>query len=82
MPGAPHRCEMCGTVVPPWAELSYPRIGSGAQSRVLRGPQHCAECGRLGCPTCLRVVEERVDDFFIDEPTCLPCLRRARPGGP
>jgi hypothetical protein len=32
----------------------------------------------MGCPGCLRVVEERADDYFIDVFTCRECLE----GGP
>jgi hypothetical protein len=36
--------------------------------------EQCSECGRLGCPKCLCVVDERADDFFFDVFLCLDCL--------
>ncbi len=76
---AGHRCELCGEVVVPWADLAYARVGAGAPTRVLRGAQRCTQCGRVGCPSCLRLVEEQVDDFFILQLACHQCLSRAVP---
>jgi hypothetical protein len=75
-----HRCELCGRTIVPWTELRYRRVGTGSAERLLRGTQRCAHCGKAGCPQCLQLVEERVDDFFFDQPICLICLRQGRPG--
>jgi len=63
--------------VDPWGELLYPRVSAPTATVLARGLQRCSECGRLACPTCLRVVEQRADDFFFDQFACLACLRKA-----
>ena len=69
------RCEICGSPVDTRGRTRYRRMGSGAQVEA-RGPRRCSECRRSGCPSCLRVVEGRADDFFFEEFLCAPCLER------
>jgi len=68
------RCEICGGAVDVSHELVYPRAPKAVPSVRARGLEQCSECGRLGCPKCLCVVDERADDFFFDVFLCLDCL--------
>jgi hypothetical protein len=45
---------------------------------VAKGPQRCSGCGRRGCPRCLRVLEERTDDFFFDVLLCPDCIEQEK----
>jgi hypothetical protein len=70
------RCEICGRRVEAGAELRYPRVGTDGPVLVASELRRCWVCKRLGCPDCLRAVEERADDFFIDLFTCPECQRK------
>jgi hypothetical protein len=73
-------CEICGAAPPPDETLRYRRVAAGPteplETRTLR---ECAECHRKACPNCLRVYEDRADDFFFDMPVCISCGKRASP---
>ncbi len=69
-------CQICGRTVDPSAELRYPRVGSDGAVLVAGELRRCWVCKRLGCPGCLRAVEERADDHFIDLLTCSACQQR------
>jgi hypothetical protein len=72
------RCGICGERVDPWGRLDYPRVAAEAGAVQMSGLQECSECGRRGCPSCLRVVEERADDFFFDRFACVGCLKKEK----
>ena len=67
-------CEICGRAVELEGGVSYARSGQGAAAIEAEELRHCWSCKRRGCPDCLRTVEERADDFFIDLLTCQDCL--------
>ena len=69
-------CEICDERVDPWSDLRYSRLGGAAQAVVAKGSQRCSSCKRHGCPRCMQVVEERVDDFFLDIFLCRGCVKR------
>ena len=74
MENAQLACEICSERIDAMREQSYPRSGSGSPTVVAKGLKQCSTCGRRGCPRCLQVVEERVDDYFFDLYSCRDCL--------
>lgn len=75
-PASRVRCQLCDVRVEPWGRLRYARMAPTGGVIEARGLQHCSQCSRLGCPACLYAVEERVDDFFLDQFVCRECSRR------
>ena len=69
-------CQICGRTVETSGELRYPRVGTDGPVLVTGELRRCWVCKRLGCPRCLRAVEERADDHFIDLLTCSACQQR------
>ncbi len=70
-------CEICGQRTDSGGDQSYTRSGAGPSTVVVKGPKQCSTCGRRGCPSCLRVVEEQADDHFYDQYVCRDCLDEA-----
>ena len=75
-------CEICGRAVEIGGGLKYARAGQGADAIHADELRRCWYCKRLGCPECLRAVETRADDFFIDLLTCPDCLDKAPGSAP
>ena len=76
------RCEICGSRVPAWGDLAYPRMPFAARTVHVRSLKRCAACVRRGCPSCLCAVEERVDRFCFDVFLCYGCLCQDAPAVP
>jgi hypothetical protein len=69
------QCAICRQRLEPAGELRYPRLADQRATVAAQGAEHCSACGRLGCPLCLLVVDERRDDFFLDLFLCRECLK-------
>jgi len=75
------KCEICGTAALSLPQ-SYPRIDPLRRQKVDKDELlTCSVCRKPGCENCLVIVEEQIEDFFMDLAYCQACLAAKQAAG-